>query len=226
MSTAAMIGRVRGRVQTQWLALAAALVVLAGVLVAWGLSRAAERVEVVQVARQVKAGEELERADLQVTGVAYDGAVTGLVPASSLERLVGRVAAVDLQSGALVQVGMWTDEPSLLDGEDRVGAVLQPGEYPAGLGRGDVALAASIDGAAIDGAAFDDVTNEATNDEGGSVGGSTGISVSVRVLDVIENSDGGIVVTLAVPVADSIDIARLAASDRLVLVGRATAGES
>ncbi|HNJ98019.1 MAG TPA: isocitrate/isopropylmalate family dehydrogenase, partial [Ilumatobacteraceae bacterium] len=145
MNTGEVLSRVRGRVRTQWLALGAALVVLAGVLVAWGLSQAAARVEVVQVARPVAAGQPLTADDLTVTGVAYDSGVSGLVPASSLDRLVGRVAAVDLQRGALVQVGMWSDEPALLDGEDRVGAVLAAGNFPAGLHRGDVAVAAGID---------------------------------------------------------------------------------
>lgn len=194
--------RVRPRVQTQWLALGAALVVLAGVMVAWGLSRAAERVEVVQVARPVKAGHPLEAGDLTITGVAYDGVVQGLVPATSLERLVGRVAAIDLAPGALVQVGMWSDEPALHAGEDRVGAVLDAGRYPAGLTSGDVAIAASIDGSA------------------------TVAPTAVRVLDVTEGTDGDLVVTIAVPAEQAIAIAQLAATDQLLLVGRSTAGAS
>ncbi len=200
MSASAASRRVRPRVQTQWLALGAALVVLAGVMVAWGLSRAAERVEVVQVARDVKAGQQLQADDLTITGVAYDGVVQGLVPAASLERLVGRVAAIDLAPGALVQVGMWSDEPALHAGEDRVGAVLDAGRYPAGLTRGDVAIAASIDGA------------------------STVLPVAVRVLDVSDGADGDLVVTIAVPTAQSIEVAQLAATDQLLLVGRAAAG--
>lgn len=202
MNTGEVLSRVRGRVRTQWLALGAALVVLAGVLVAWGLSQAAERVEVVQVARPVSAGEPLRAEDLTITGVAYDGAVTGLVPASSLDRLVGRVAAVDLQQGALVQVGMWSDEPTLLDGEDRVGAVLAAGNFPAGLHSGDIAVAAAIDS-----------TSESA-------------PVLVRVLDAAEGPEGELLVTLAVPADRSIEVAQLAATDRLLLVGRAEAGAS
>lgn len=202
MNTGEVLSRVRGRVRTQWLALGAALVVLAGVLVAWGLSQAAERVEVVQVARPVSAGDPLTAEDLMVTGVAYDGAVNGLVPASSLDRLVGRIAAVDLQQGELVQVGMWSDEPALLSGEDRVGAVLAVGNYPAGLHSGDVAVAAAID----------------TTTEMG--------PVVVRVLDTGEGPDGQLVVTLAVPSDRSIEVAQLAATDRLLLVGRTEAGAS
>lgn len=202
MNTGEVLSRMRGRVRTQWLALGTALVVLAGVLVAWGLSQAAARVEVVQVARPISAGEAFTADDLTVTGIAYDGDVSGLVPASSIDRLVGRIAAVDLRQGALVQVGMWSDEPALLDGEDRVGALLAAGNFPAGLHRGDVAVAAAIDS-----------TTET-------------VPVLVRVLDTVESSDGQLMVTLAVPGDRSIEVAQLAATDRLLLVGRAAAGAS
>lgn len=247
MSSGSIVARVRGRVQTQWLALAAALVVLAGVLVAWGLSQAAERVEVVQVARPVQAGDELALDDLQITGVAYDGQVTGLVPAASLERLVGRVAAVDLDAGALMQVGMWADAPAVLEGEDRVGAVLKAGNFPADLARGDVALAAALDsldsGSLGEAGGGDGVTDGGQGDDegdgegdgdagggeaGGEAAGSTttaGAVVTVRVLDIADNGDGRVVITLAVPAVHSVAVARLAATDRLLLVGRDAVGE-
>ena len=71
--------RVRSSVRTQWMALGGALVVLAGVLVAWALSRAADRVQVVQVAQQVQAGQVITADDLTVTGIAYDTQLQGLV---------------------------------------------------------------------------------------------------------------------------------------------------
>jgi hypothetical protein len=258
MSSGSIVARVRGRVQTQWLALAAALVVLAGVLVAWGLSKAAERVEVVQVARPVQAGDELALDDLQITGVAYDGQVTGLVPAESLERLVGRVASVDLEAGALMQVGMWADAPAVLEGEDRVGAVLKAGSFPADLARGDVALAAALDtldtlgdagGQSVGDGGGDEGDVGDGGEEGGKGGGeggegdgggeggesagptlttgaagTTSATVTVRVLDIADNGDGRVVITLAVPAAYSVAVARLAATDRLLLVGRDAAG--
>ncbi|MDO8362839.1 MAG: SAF domain-containing protein [Actinomycetota bacterium] len=190
-------GRVRSRVRTQWLALGAALVVLAGVLVAWALTQAADRVQVVQVAQAVPAGEVIEAADLTVTGVAFDAEVQGLVPAGSLEKLVGRVAAVDMQPGSLLQVGMWRDAPQLAAGEESVGALLQLGRFPAGLVRGDLAVAAPLDAA------------------------GTGPVVVVRVIDLQVLDDGDLSVTLAVAQADSVSVAQLAANDQLVLVGRA-----
>jgi len=186
--------KLRSRVSTQWLALGAALVVLAGVLVAWAVGNAADRVQVVQVARAVAAGEIIGVDDLSVTGVAFDAQVQGLVPERSLEALVGRMAAVDLQAGSLMQVGMWRDSPLLSPGERSVGAVLAAGRYPAGLARGDTALAAPIEGEAI-------------------------VGVVVRIIDTQLGNDGAMSVTLAVPDAESVTLAQLAATDRLVLVG-------
>lgn len=198
--------RVRSRVRTQWLALGAAFVVLAGVVVAWALSNAADRVQVVRVAHDVPAGEPIGAADLSVTAVAYDADVHGLVPATSADALVGRVAAIDLTAGSILQVGMWRDAPKLAAGEERVGALLRPGRFPAGLARGDLAAAAAIDGSSA-----------------GSSGDASVAPVEVRVLDVVEVADGSLSVTLAVPAAMSVSIARLAATDQLLLVGRGAA---
>ncbi len=189
--------KVRSRVSTQWLALGAALVVLAGVLVAWAVGRAADRVQVVQVARAVAAGGIIGLDDLSVTGVAFDAEVQGLVPERSLEALVGRMAAVDLQAGSLLQVGMWRDTPLLNPGERSVGAILSPGRYPAGLARGDTALAAPIEG-------------------------EENAGVVVRIIDTHLSTDGTLSLTLAVADAESVRLAQLAATDRLVLVGEPT----
>lgn len=189
--------RVRSRVRTQWMALGGALVVLAGVLVAWALQRAADRVQVVQIVNQVDAGETITSDDLAVTGIAYDGAVQGLVPVESFDAVAGRVAAIDLQPGALLQVGMWRDSTALAAGERRVGVVLAVGRLPVELGPGDVALAAALDPA-------DPMT-----------------SVSARVLDRAVTPEGAVGLTLAVPADAAVDVARLAASEQLVLVGEA-----
>jgi hypothetical protein len=194
-------GRVQRAVRTQWLVLAAALVVLAGVLVAWAVGNAADRVQVVQVVRAVPSGHTLTADDLALTAVAYDGEVQGLVPARSIDALVGRVAAIDLRAGALLQVGMWRDGDGLAAGEQSVGAVLKDGRYPSGIADGDLALAAPIDDPAF-------------------------VPVAVRVIDTHTTSGGAFVVTLAVPQADAVAVAQLAATDRLVLVGQAAGGDA
>jgi flagella basal body P-ring formation protein FlgA len=194
--------KVQGRVRTQWLALGGALVVLAGVLVAWGLSKAADRVSVVQLARPVPSGTAFVADDLTITGIAYDGQVGGLVPAESLDAMVGRVAAFDLESGALLQTGMWRDRPLLASGEQSVGVVLQAGRFPAGLGPGDSAMAAPL------------------------APGSSGTPVPVRVVDSEVTAEGDLSFTLAVAAADAVAVAQLAATEQLVLVGATTGGGS
>lgn len=191
-----MSSKARSRVRTQWLALGAALVVLAGVLVAWALSNAADRVEVVQVASGVSAGDIIEANDLALASVAYDDAVVGLVPGDSVDSLVGRVAAIDLQSGVLLQTGMWRDATYLAAGEESVGALLAPGHFPGGLARADVVLAAPVDAA-------------------------TGtVAIAVRVLEADVVASGELAVTLAVPAAQSVAVAQLAATNQLLLIGQ------
>ncbi len=192
-TTSARTPRVRSQVRTQWLVLAAALIVLAGLLVAWALSRAVDRVQVVQVRSALSAGDVIGADDLALVGISSDASIAGLVPAGSLPSLVGRVAAVDLGAGSLLVAGMWADAPDLGLGEHGVGAVLKVGAYPAGLARGDHALAVSLDDAAL--------------------------PVTVRVIDVAATDADSLVVTLAVPSSGSVAIAQLAATDRLVLIG-------
>jgi len=170
--------------------------VLAGVLVAWALSNAADRVEVVQVVRSIPAGEAIDAQDLALASVAFDDAVVGLVPSGSLDSLIGRVAAIDLQPGVLLQTGMWRDATRIAAGEESVGALLASGHFPGGVARGDVVLAAPIDAAAA------------------------GAPVAVRVLDVELGPSGELAVTLAVPAGQSIAVAQLAATDQLLLVGQ------
>jgi hypothetical protein len=185
--------KVRSRVRAQWLVLAAALTILAGIVVAWALTRAADRVSVVSVGRPVAAGTVIQIDDLTVTQIAFDGDVQGLVPAASADELAGRVATVDLRPGTLLTVGMWADATGLGAGERTVGAVLDAGRFPLGLAQGSSAIALAID---------DDTTG-----------------VAVRVIDADNTDSGELRITLAVPQADASRIAQLAATNQLVIIG-------
>lgn len=189
--------RVRSRVRVQWLVLAAALTVLAGVLVAWGLGRAADRVDVVSLARPVPAGAVIGPDDLSVTAVAFDTPVTGLVPATSLDRLVGRVATIDLDAGGLVVAGMWADGTGLGPNETLVGGVLDAGRFPSQLVQGTTAWAVPLD---------DTDTGAAQ-------------PILVRVVESDRTDDADLSITMAVARTDSVRLAQLAASDQLVLIG-------
>jgi hypothetical protein len=218
--------KVRSRVRQQWLVFAAALVVLAGVLVAWGMQQATARVQVVQLVRAVASGQALQSDDLGTVGIAYDTQVEGLVPAGSLDRLVGRVAAGDLQPGQLVQVGMWRDRAALLPGERSVGAVLRAGRMPAGLVAGDVAVAAPmLDSAAMTAsapapAAAAPASADGTPTEPAVV--TAPMPVLVRVIDAQTTADGNTLVTLAVADTSAVQVAQWAATEQLVLVGGAS----
>lgn len=186
----------RSRARSQWLILGAALTVLAGVLVAWGLGRAADRVDVVSLARPVPAGAVITADDLTVTPIAFDAPVTGLVPAGSLAELVGRTTTIDLAPGTLLTVGMWADGTGLAAGETLVGALLPAGRFPARLVQGTTALAASLD--------------------------ASGAPIAVRVIESEITEQGALSVTVAAPQAVAVDVARLAATDQLVLLGLPT----
>ncbi|MEY4174493.1 MAG: hypothetical protein RI900_1658 [Actinomycetota bacterium] len=213
--------KVRSRVRPQWLVFAAALVVLAGVLVAWGMQQATARVQVVQLVREVASGQPFQSDDLGTVGIAYDTQVEGLVPAESLDRLVGRVAAADLQPGQLVQSGMWRDQAALRSGERSVGAVLRAGRMPAGLVAGDVAVAARmLDSTAAIAA---DTTSAGVGSSGTESAVVAGVApVLVRLVDVQTTAEGNQLVTLAVPEAAAVQVAQWAATEQLVLVGGAS----
>lgn len=200
----------------------AALVVLAGVVVAWAVSSAGRRVMVVQVVQSVSAGDTLEAADLMLTGVAFDPGVEGLVPASSLDALIGRIAAIDLEAGVLLQRGMWRDGASLLDGERAVGAVLKAGRFPLGLGIGSTVLAASITDMTI---GVGDGAGPLPADSDASVDAQPRLPVSMRVVDVVVLDDGAVSFSFAVPVDLAVQVAQLAATDQLVVVGTLAADQ-
>ncbi len=197
--------RVRTQLRAQWLVLAAALTVLAGVLVAWAIDRAADRVDVVSIARPVAAGTVIQADDLTTTAIAFDSPVTGLAPASSMSALVGRVATVDLQPGVLLTAGMWADGTGLSAGERTVGALLPAGRYPSGIAQGSTAMAIA--------------TLRSDTGSGAGSGAGEGDDVEVRVLDVDADERGALRVTLAVPEAHATGVAMLAAADGLVLIG-------
>ena len=225
-----------GRGRTQWLAMGAALVVLAGVVVAWALSSAGHRVLVVQVAQPVAAGSIIDAADLMTTGVAFDPGVEALVPAASLDALIGRVAAIDLEPGVLLQRGMWRDGEPLVAGEQAVGAVLEAGRFPLGLGVGDVVLGAPLGAAALavgDGSAAGGLGSTGAGSASGSGTGSgtssgsgaaaagdasTSGAILMRVIDLVALDNGSVSVSFAVPVVDAVLVAQLSATGQLVIV--------
>lgn len=203
------------RLRNQWTIGAVACVVLAGVLVTWSLSSAGDRMGVVRTARAIHSGEVFSEADFATAEVAVDASVEGLVPADRLQRLVGRVAAVDLPEGVLVQRGAWRTTAALMAGERAVGVVLKPGRVPSSVQQGDTVQVASID--------------VATPSVDPSVNGGTAVTVApftsvprsvvlARVVACTTRDDGTVVLELAVADAVAVQVAQWAANDLLVVV--------
>lgn len=80
-------------------------------------------------ARDLAAGEVLERADLRIERVTVEGTV-GTVEASAVDDLVGQRTVGPVPQGALVHPGMFSSEPGLGPDEMDIGAALDPGEFP------------------------------------------------------------------------------------------------
>ena len=172
----------------------------------WGLSRAADRRSVWQVSRPILAGEVVTADALIPVGVATDRD-SGLIAVTDTTK-VGLVASHDLAKGDLLNASDVTARPTLLPGEQAVGAVLRPGKMPSDLRRGDTVLVAEL--APTPGAPpsppvkarIVDIANVSTAAQ---VSGSPGIRQ-------------GIDVVLAVPSPSAVTVALWAGADRLVVV--------
>lgn len=175
----------------------------ATLVVLWGLSRAADRTSVWQVARSVPAGTRLSLDELMPVGVAADTGSAQLVLSSDTS-VVGLVTTHALARGELLSRSDVSAAPTLTDGEVAVGAVLKEGRAPSDLSRGDRVLAVSIDGPAT--------TVQARILELSSVSTSTQVAGSPGVRQ-------GVV--LAVPGADAPVLAQLAGNDKLSLIREA-----
>ena len=112
---------------------------------------AAERTQVIALARDVPAGAELAEADLDAVSIGFaDGLAT--IPAERAADVIGKVATVDLAAASLLVDSQLSDGSALPDGTVIVGAVLKDGQSPLGLSIGDdvelveVPAAGAIDG--------------------------------------------------------------------------------
>lgn len=112
------------------------MVVFALGAVMWHLS-AVEKVPALVVASEVERGEVFESNDIRVAYVSSDDALARL-DGSQLNRVVGRVALVDLAEGTLLTTSVVADAATVDGGDGVVGLSLDPGAYPGrGLAPGD-----------------------------------------------------------------------------------------
>ena len=95
------------------------------------------RVEMLAAADTVKAGQVITKDDLASVRVSAD--VSGLIPVTNIDQVVGRTARVEISKGQLVDTSQIATEN--LPGSDQqvVGVSLEAGRFPAsGLTAGDV----------------------------------------------------------------------------------------
>jgi hypothetical protein len=111
------------------LAAGIALVAVGALGAAYLTQTVGNTVQVVAVARDVQAGEVIERADLAVADVSTDPAL-GPVPASRLAEVVGQRAAVALTAGSLLTDAAVAEQVTPASGQSLVGVALQHAQLP------------------------------------------------------------------------------------------------
>ena len=112
-------------------------------------STADRRVPVLQVVRDVPAGQQLSVGDLRSIEVSAEDTLA-IVAAEDLPVVVGRYAKVRLVAGALLTSAALQDQPLVGPGSAVVAVTVPDGELPAGLReRSQVQLVFPPDGSAI-----------------------------------------------------------------------------
>lgn len=183
-----------------FVALAVALIVGLAAVGAYLYSQAGQKTPVVMVVRDVPVGQVVQRADL--TTVSVSGQVVALAGAN-LPSAVGQRAAVTLLPNTLLQRAMLTSGTGLSAGQAQVGMAIRSGQQPAdGLLPGDnvrvVALPAQGSGSADAKVLSEQATVFATRDD--------------------PAVNGGTLVTLMVPDAQSTAIAAAGSQGAVALV--------
>lgn len=176
--------------------IAAALI---GSVVAASAALSADRREpVLALARPVQVGHVLGPNDLRTVRVGADQSLP-VVPAADRTSFIGRVAAVTLPAGTLLQQAHVGAAPALGHGQASVGVALEAGRFPPRIGPGSQVVAVETV-TATDGAA------------GGEL--ATGVVTTVDP----QPSGSGVVVGLQLPQETAGLVATAASARRLSLV--------
>ena len=192
--------RVPGRRNPKWIALGVVALCLGGLLSYVLYARLADETAVVTVAQTVYRGEVIDAADL--TTITLKGnTIAQTVPATDLDAMVGKRAAVDLVAGSVLVASAVTHEAIPASGRTVVGLKLSAGRTPTSL--------------LIPSAAVRLVALPAQNgsDE------LTGDTFTARIVDQANGPDGtSILVNVDVAADQAAIVAQLAAQDRIALV--------
>ncbi|MWA02756.1 hypothetical protein F8568_020730 [Actinomadura sp. LD22] len=188
---------------------AAVLVLIAVIVNVQMVQASGNRISVVLLARDVPMGHKLTPADLQVTRVAVDPAVT-TVPGRQLRDVVGRRAAIGLRKGSLLAAWQLTAQPGPQRGEALVTVPLKSSAMPPGLAPGWKVRVVFTSGN----------QDQAAADTSAPSRQSTGLRDVPAVVDEVNGPDteGAMTVSLVVADLDSSTLAREAAAGLVVLV--------
>lgn len=196
------------------LALAVALIAAGGLGGAVLYSATGKRVAVIALARNVPAGQTITGDDLKEAQISLDPA---LAPLSVNSRVVGMRATTDLVAGSLLTRSDLTDDPIVLPGQQVVGIPAKSSQLPAyKLQPGMTIVLVSTPSASGSGG---------SPTTGGTAGSPALTALTARVVDVgPADTDGSVVVDIAVPAAQGAAVADLAASGKFALVLAAKGG--
>lgn len=143
-----------------------------------------DRTEVLQLARDVRAGERVTSDDLRIVEADLDATVP-VVPAADIGRVVNQVARVYLPAGSLISDGVVQSTPLVAEGAGVVAVEVSPSRVPAGLTtRSLVLLVIDLGG----GEPF--VTSARVVRHAGGEGSSMSVEVPVDVAPVVAAADG------------------------------------
>lgn len=192
---------VRTRRRPGVLAAGVALVAVGALGAAYLAQAVGQTVPVVAVARDVAAGEVIERADLTIADVSSDPALSP-IPAAELAGVVGQRAAVALTAGSLLTEAAVTDQVLPAAGQALVGIALTAAQLPAEPLR-----------------AGDQVRVIDTPVSQGEPPATTPTSIAGQVVSVTgPDSAGLIVVDVTVPTGQAAGLAARVATGRIALV--------
>ncbi|WP_242640800.1 SAF domain-containing protein [Streptomyces kasugaensis] len=178
------------------------LVTLVGVLGTSMLVRSAgDRVDVLAVARDVPAGQQITAEDLTTAALPQDPALQP-VKASEKDSVIGRRATAPLHRGELLANTQIHGGKALPDGQDLVAVEVQRGAAPAdALAPGDQVKVISTPGK-------DEAVSKSAPDE-----------LQATIVKVgTPNASGAVVIQVAVAGTDSAQLAARAATGRVAIV--------
>lgn len=188
---------------------AGAVLVVAGALGTAALvSGASDRVDVLAVASDVRAGEQITADDVRVAAVAEDPALQP-IPAAEKDAVIGKRAGADLAAGTLLTQGQLSGGSGLRAGESMVAVEAKRGMAP---------LEALTPGSTVQIVATPGKDGTASSSSAASEA-KAGSEVEARVVRVGRpDASGSAVVQVAVSSTDASQVAAQAATGKAALV--------